>query len=138
VIRRSSLYLILLCGLVPMLTHADAVGLPVPTGFWGGDHIRLVVTGTGATVEYDCGGGRIDEPLLPNKEGDFEARGVHVFGRGGPRQPGGPAPKQHPARYHGWTNGSQMRLTVTLSDTGKHVGTFSLRLGHQPLLEKCL
>jgi hypothetical protein len=121
-----------------MLTHAHAVGLPVPTGLWGGDHIRLVVTETGATVEYDCAVGKIDGPLLRNKEGEFEARGVHVFERGGPRQPGEPPLKQHPTQYHGWTNGSQMRLTVTLSDTSKRVGTFSLTLGRQPLLEKCL
>lgn len=143
VIKRCSLFetnclcLIVLCGLVPSLAHADTVGLPVPTGLWGGEHIRLVVTEIGAAVEYDCAAGRIDEPLLRNKEGNFEARGVHVFERGGPRQLGEPAPKRHPARYHGWTNGSQMRLTVTLSDTGTHVGTFSLDVGRQPLLEKC-
>ena len=121
-----------------MPIHADAVGVPVPTGSWGGEHIQLVVTEAGAKVEYDCAFGRIDEPLLRDKEGNFEARGVHAFERGGPRQLGEPAPEPHPARYEGWTDGRQMRLTVTLPDKGKVVGSFSLGLGRQPLLEKCL
>jgi hypothetical protein len=134
----SCVHLIVLWGLVPMLTHVAGVGPPVPTGVWGGEHIRLVVTETGATVEYDCDVGRIDGPLLRNQEGDFEARGVHVFGRGGPGRLGDPAPTQDPAQYQGWTDGSHMRLIVTLSASGKQVGTFSLELGRQPLLEKCL
>jgi hypothetical protein len=131
-------HLIVLCGLIAMLTPANGVGLPVPIGVWGGEHIRLVVTETGATVEYDCAVGRVDGPLLRNQAGDFEARGVHAFEHGGPRRLGDPAPTPHPARYQGWTDGSHMRLTVTLSASGTEVGTFSLDLGRQPLLEKCL
>jgi hypothetical protein len=131
-------HLIVLYGFVPMLTQADAVGLPVPIGVWGGEHIRLVVTETGATVEYDCAVGRVDGPLLRNQEGHFEARGVHVFQSTGPRRLGDPEPTPHPARYQGWTDGSHMRLTVTLASTDKQVGTFSLDLGRQPRLERCL
>jgi hypothetical protein len=40
-------HLIVLCGLIAMLTPADGVGLPVPIGVWGGEHIRLVVTESG-------------------------------------------------------------------------------------------
>jgi hypothetical protein len=132
------LILIVLYGLVPMLTQAAGVGLPVPTGVWGGEHISLVVTETGATVGYDCAVGRIDGPLPRSQEGDFEARGVHVFERGGPGRLGDPAPTEHPAQYQGWTDGRHMRLTVILSASGKELGTFSLELGRQPLLEKCL
>ena len=98
----------------------------------------MIVTAGGATVEYDCARGTIDEPLLVDKDGNFEALGIHVFERGGPARLGEPQPKQHAALYRGWTDGSQMRLTVSLIDTAKQVGTFSLGLGRPPMIEKCL
>ena len=98
----------------------------------------MEVTKTGAKVEYDCAFGKIDEPLLTDKNGNFEARGTHVFERGGPLEIGEPPPKRLPAAYRGWTDGSRMSLTVTLLDTGKDVGTFSLGLGRPPRIEKCL
>lgn len=97
----------------------------------------MIVTLGGATVEYDCARGTIDTPLLVDKDGNFEALGMHVFERGGPARLGEPQPEQHPALYRGWTDGSQMRLTVSLKDTGKDVGTFSLGLGRPPMIEKC-
>ena len=135
---KASLCITLICGLTPMTAHANALLKAVPTGSWGGEHIRLVVTGTGATLEYDCAFGRIDEPLLTDKNGNFEARGIHVFERGGPLEIGEPPPKRLPALYRGWTDGSEMSLTVILLETGKDVGTFKLALGRPPQLEKCL
>lgn len=124
-----------ICG--PVLTQpctADS-GLG---GTWGGEHIRMVVSEAGAAVEYDCAVGAIDEPLKPDREGIFEARGTYVFERGGPRYQGEPPPKKHPASYRGWTDGSEMRLTVTLLDEKKDMGTFSLGRGRRAVLEKCL
>jgi hypothetical protein len=135
---KACLYIALMCGLITIPAHASSLSKAVPTGSWGGEHIRLVVTGTGATLEYDCAFGRIDEPLLTDKNGNFEARGIHVFERGGPLEIGEPPPKRLPALYRGWTDGSTMSLTVILLDTGKDVGTFSLGLGRPPRIEKCL
>lgn len=140
-VRRHRPYLLLLpltSVLITMPAHAEALRASVPTGSWGGEHIRLVVTETGATVEYDCAFGRIDEPLLSDKEGNFNARGIHGFESGGPREAGAPPPKQPAALYRGWTDGSQMRLTVTLPDMGTEVGTFSLGLGRAAHLERCM
>jgi hypothetical protein len=122
----------------PVVTTPVPTITSVPTGIWGGEHIGLMVTTTGATVEYDCGFGKINEPLVLDKEGNFEARGIHVSEGGGPRQPGAPAARPPAALFQGWTDGSQMRLTVTLPDTGTQLGTFSLSLGRSPELEKCL
>jgi hypothetical protein len=121
-----------------MSAQADSLLKSVPTGSWGGEHIRLVVTDEGAKVEYDCGFGTIDEPLRLDKKNNFQAHGTHVFERGGPYHVGEPPPQRHPVTYHGWTDGRQMRLTVTLLETGKDVGTFALGLGRPPQLEKCL
>jgi len=110
----------------------------VPTGSWGGEHIRLHVTEKGATIEYDCAVGTIDEPLLMDQNGNFKAQGIHVFERGGPIRAGEPPSKKHPAEYHGWTDGNQMHLRVTLPDMGETLGTFSLGLRRPSQLEKCL
>jgi hypothetical protein len=145
IVWKGSLSLALICGLV--LTYglvtksaeADSVVKSVPTGSWGGEHIRLDVTETGAKVEFDCAVGTIDEPLLLDKAGNFEARGTHAFARGGPGRPGMPAlHRQRPALYRGWTDAREMRLTVTLLDTGHDVGTFSLGQGRRANLERCL
>ena len=135
---KACLCIALLCGLITIPAHANSLLKAVPTGSWGGVHIRLVVTDAGAMVEYDCAFGTIDEALRLDKNGNFEARGTHVIERGGPLQIGEPPPKRHPAMYRGWTDGSHMRLTVTLLDTKEDVGTFLLGLGRQPQLEKCL
>lgn len=130
--------LTLMCGIITMPTQDDSFLKTVPNGSWGGKHIQLVVIESGATVEYDCASGTIDEPLLLDKDGNFEACGIHVFERGGPRRLGEPPPKRHPAQYQGWTDGSQMSLTVNLLDTGEVVGSFSLGLSRPPQIEKCL
>ena len=117
---------------------ANNLSKSLPTGTWGGKHIRLDVLESGATVEYDCAFGTIDEPLLLDENNHLKALGTYVFERGGPRQIGEPPPKKHAALYCGWTDGHQMRLTVKLSETQEVVGTFSLCLGCPPRLEKCL
>ena len=131
------LLLAILCGLITTLAQAESLKL-VPTGSWGGEHIQLNAMETGAKVEYDCAFGTIDEPLLLEKDGTFEAHGIHVYERGGPIQLGEPPLKQHPAIYRGSVDGTQMRLTVTLRETERAVGVFSLGLGRSPQLEKCL
>src|SRR6266404_4607647 len=47
----------------------------VAVGDWGGRHIRLSVTERGATIEYDCANGTIEEPLLLGRDGRFDVRG---------------------------------------------------------------
>jgi hypothetical protein len=131
-------YLAFLCGFVTTAAQANVLLESVPIGLWGGKHIGLTVTEAGATVEYDCAAGKIDEPMLLDKDGNFEAHGIHVFERGGPYQVGEPPLKRHPVIYRGWTDGRQMRLTVTLLETGEDVGTFELALGRPPQLDKCL
>src|SRR6266850_6950892 len=56
---------------------------PAP-GAWGGAGIRLEVTAAGATIEYDCAHGSIDEPIVADGAGRFSAKGTHVREHGGP------------------------------------------------------
>jgi hypothetical protein len=123
---------------VPMTGLADSLLRSITLGSWGGKHIQMIVSAEGAKIEFDCAWGTIDEPLMVNKDGNFEAHGTYLPERGGPVRYGEPPPERHPAHFHGWTDGRQMRLTVRLLDTGESVGTFTLGLGHSPILDKCL
>jgi hypothetical protein len=110
---------------------------PIPTGVWGGVGIQLTVTARGAAVDYGCDSRSIDERLLADSRGKFSARGSHVFGRGGPRQPGDPAPKSRQARYEGMRKGDTLQLNVLLPDLNRKLGEFTLRMGQRPTLERC-
>lgn len=114
-------------------------GGPVALGDWGGAHIGLHVTSNGGQVEYDCAHGTIDEALIADGHGRFEARGVHVREHGGPEREGEP-PDSHPARYTGAVDGRTltMSLTVEETDTQRLVGDFTLTFGQAPRLTKCL
>lgn len=106
-------------------------------GAWGGEHILLTVSSTGSMVEYDCAHGTIEGSIVPDRDGTFTLPGIHVREHGGPVRED-EVPDEHPARYWGWTDGSRMRLTVTLTDTGETRGPYELRLGRAPELFKCL
>ena len=105
-------------------------------GAWGGEHIGLEVTDGGGRVEYDCAHGTIDQKIVTDAAGRFEARGTHVRERGGPARRGEPEDK-HPAVYRGQIKGHTMTLSVTESDTGESAGTFTLTLGREPHIVKC-
>lgn len=115
---------------------ADASTAPL-LGDWGGEHIALVISATGADIEYDCAYGTIDTPIDFHASGSFVAIGTHTFEHGGPVREG-EAPDTHPAEYRGLVVGTTMALTVTLTDTTRSVGTFTLRRGADPLIVKCL
>jgi hypothetical protein len=109
----------------------------IATGTWGGDHIRLDVASSGATTEYDCAHGTIDEPIVVDNNGRFSVSGTHTAEHGGPVRNDDPQDR-HPARYDGRVVGDTMELTVTVADTGQRVGQFMLFLNHSARLVKCL
>jgi len=109
----------------------------VSNGTWGGDHVGMEVTDDGATLDYDCAHGTIDEPLVLDGQGDFDVTGTHVTEHFGP-QPGDGKSDSHPARYTGHVEGESMTLTVTLTDTQEEFGTFKLAFGASPRVVKCL
>jgi len=109
---------------------------PVAPGDWGGEHIGLTVAQKGATLEYDCAHGTIEEPLVAT-EGRFTALGTHTREHGGPVREGELA-ETHPARYEGRIDGETMTLEVTLTDSGEKLGTFKLVRGQSPRVFKCL
>ena len=109
----------------------------VPTGMWGGNHVRMDVAKGGAKLEFDCAHGSIDAPLVMSGDGRFDLKGVFVRERGGPvRQ--GQEDKSLPARYAGSVDRKTMTLSITLTDTGQDIGTYTLTHGTTGRLTKCL
>lgn len=112
---------------------SEPVGAPL--GQWGGDHVRLDVLETGATVEFDCAHGSVDEAMTLDDEGRFDARGTYVREHGGPVRRD-EAENSRPARYTGSVAGGRMSLAVVFDDGGR-LGPFNLTLGDDGRLVKC-
>lgn len=112
---------------------ADARDLPI--GLWGGEHLRLLVTRSGGELEFDCAAGVIEEPIVLNDRGRFEARGSYTPEHGGPGHDGRPASVR--ARYAGAVVSDTMKLTVTDERSRTLIGTFQLKRGADTLLAKC-
>ncbi|HEV8231858.1 MAG TPA: hypothetical protein VGQ75_05890 [Thermoanaerobaculia bacterium] len=110
---------------------------PIPLGLWGGNHVSLLVTETGGSLEYDCAHGKIGQPLVADSAGRFDLSGTHTREHGGPIREDEKADTR-PARYRGTTDGRTMTLTVTLTDSNEDVGTFTLKHGKVGRIVKCL
>ena len=130
---------------IPTERERGMVGLPIngefrtkglPVGLWGGEHISMEVTERGATVEYDCAHGTIDQRITVDRRGRFNVSGKQVAEHGGPvrqnEQLAG-----YPVRFAGQVNGKTMKLTVRNSVTKELVGIFTLVYGAEPKLRKC-
>lgn len=96
----------------------------------------MQVTELGADISYACAHGSINERLMLDGNGRFEALGTHVNESPGPLREDRP-PDSHPARYTGRVEGQMMTLTVTLTDTKQEVGTFTLTYGRGGRVRKC-
>lgn len=117
--------------------HKEMADNAVATGAWGGEHIRLQVTDKGASLEYDCAHGTIDQPLKLDAEGRFDVRGTHTRERGGPVRRDD-QPDNHPARYTGRVEGRTMTLSVLLLDSpSAKADTYTLTQGEAGRLMKC-
>ena len=109
----------------------------VEPGNWGGEHIGMVVSDTGAVIEYDCAAGAISVPLLLGSRGEFAWTGTHSPGRGGPVRVDEP-PNIHPARYSGRVSGNNMTVTLTLDDNSQPPQSFTLVRGANASVFRCL
>ncbi len=104
---------------------------------WGGAHISVEVTASGARLNYDCAHGTIDEPIIPDHGGRFAVKGTHVIERGGPIR-ADQSNSGQPARYTGTVAGQTMTLTVTLTDTREVIDTYTVTRGQEPRIVKCM
>ncbi len=124
-----------------LLAMASCASLAPPAGpllgSWGGQHVGLVLTPSGGTLDYDCADGRIVEPLIKARDGQFQGSGWHRPGHGGPVREGEVLPTW-PARYSGSVRGDWMTLRVDVPERGIVIGPYRLRRGAEPILMRCL
>jgi hypothetical protein len=109
----------------------------VPAGTWGATGINMDVTDAGATLDYDCAHGTVDEPLTLDAEGRFDARGSHYREHGGPIREGA-EDKGQPVHYLGQITEDTMTLTIKLLDGDTTVGSFTLARGKSGRIRKCM
>ena len=83
---------------------------PVPEGKWGGHHVRLDVSESGAKFEFDCAHGRLSGPLKL-QDGRFTATGTFVRERG--RVTLEDSERGQPVYFKGVVEGSRMTLTFS-------------------------
>lgn len=102
---------------------------------WGGEHVMLSTSSTGATLEFDCATGQITQPIVVDKKGNFDVAGTFTPQHGGPVRKDESTPT-HPAHYSGHVEGDTMTLKVIRDQ--QEIGTFTLTRGAQPKLMKCL
>jgi hypothetical protein len=108
----------------------------LPAGPWGGEHVSLTVSATGARVEFDCAHGTVDEAPRLDAEGQFSLSGSYVREHGGPIHQGEPEDR-HPAHYFGELRGSRLTLSIRLADEGTQIGPYQAQSGQPPRLIKC-
>ena len=135
--RRPLQMLALLALLDSACSNVSGPSDTIPQGMWGGDGIQMFVTATGATIDYGCDAGTVNEPLTVSLNERFSLPGTYSFGRGGPREAGDSA-KTHAARYEGTSDGKQLTLTVFLPDLSRSAGEYRLEFGRQGSLDRCL
>lgn len=108
----------------------------IPAGVWGGNHVNLEVTDESAMLEFDCAHGSINQPILLDERGRFDAKGTYVAEGHGPARQGA-EPESAAARYYGSVSGDTMTLTVELSGASGMKSSYTLTSGRQGKLWKC-
>ena len=115
----------------------NAAKTRVLAGNWGGEHIKLEISETGAQLEFDCAHSTVTQQIKLNDHNYFDVEGIYVKESGGPERPGA-RPDSHPVRYTGQIADQTMTLSVTLTDINQRIGAFTLIRGRSPVLFKCL
>jgi hypothetical protein len=112
---------------------------PSPGDFYGSeDGIIMVITPSGADLEWDCAVGEITESFATAEDGSFDLEGTYTPGSGLPVQEDDP-PRAEPARYSGTKfQLSRITLTVKVPGSGITLGPYSMRLGQGVVLHRCL
>ena len=121
----------------PAQSSPTAPSKALPNGVWGGEHIRMEVTDSGADIEFDCARGSISQRLALDAQGRFKLQGTYKAETPAPAAAdGGSTGSGLTATYTGVFDGSSLRLEVSIE--GQDMPrTFDLLPGDQGHLTKC-
>ena len=121
----------------PAQSGPAAPAKAVPNGVWGGEHIRMEVSDSGADIEFDCARGSISQPLQLDDKGRFKVQGIYMAETPAPAAVDGGLPASGvKATYTGTLSGSSLRLEVYIEGQDRP-RTFDLVQGDQGQLAKC-
>ena len=126
-------------GLLPLLMMMTLSGVASTTAFqsvtWGGEHVRMEVTRSGATLDFDCAHGTITH-VLP-QTGKFSLKGTFTPERGGPTRDDSPPTVD--ATYSGAIADDSMTLRIVLANSDKDQAPLEYRLtkGNRGNVRKC-
>src|SRR5712664_3657676 len=105
------------------------------TASWGGDHVRMEVTRSGAELEFDCATGTITD-AMPETEGAFSLKGTFTPERGGPTRDANTS-RTVDANYSGTIKNDTMTLRVVMGGQDQEAATYVLVKGREGRLMKC-
>ncbi|MDX6695390.1 MAG: hypothetical protein QOF02_2993 [Blastocatellia bacterium] len=109
----------------------------VSVGRWGGNHIAMDVTSSGAQLDFDCAHATITEPIQMDANGNFNAPGLYAQEHGGPVRMGEDQDGK-PAHFKGRVTGKTLTLTITLDSSSEAVGSYTLEQGKFSRIRKCM
>jgi hypothetical protein len=105
-------------------------------GMWGGEHARLEVTESGASVEFDCAHATVGGRIVVDRTGRFSVAGTFYAEHGGPVR-SDETSSGFPVRLTGRVGGSLLKLNVTRVRPREVIGTFALARDREAELFKC-
>ena len=104
------------------------------TTLWGGDHVRLTVTRSGAELEFDCAAGTITE-TVPETDGAFSLTGTFTPERSGPSRDD--RSRTAAATFSGTIERDTLTLHIVLKGQDREIGPYVLSRGAAGTLRKC-
>jgi hypothetical protein len=123
-------------GLIGPCDLATALKDGVVVGTWGGENAALIADDTSAHVHIGCTYGNVHQGIEPDGQGHFDVPGDYML-RAYPVAVG----PTLPARFEGTVRGSEMQLSVvvtdTTADTTAHLGPVKLYFGREPKMGPC-
>jgi hypothetical protein len=136
--RTTTLLMVCLCllggsfGQTNKAKKSDAKTLS--TGVWGGPHLRMEVTASGADLEFDCGEAAISEPITLDASNHFRVSGNVKAGDFGPTRDDVKAEAN--AVFTGSVEGDTLKMEI--AQTGQETPQkYVLTRGREPKLFKC-
>jgi len=97
----------------------------------------MEVTDLGATLDFDCAHGSINEKIAFDSAQRFAVKGSYVREHGAATRQD-EAAKGQTVTYEGVIDGESMTLKVILEETKEVIGTFTLIRGKVGRVRKCL
>jgi hypothetical protein len=111
-------------------------GTPGTPDVWGGPHVSIVTSEKNVTLEFDCAEGIILNPIQPDANGNFSAKGTYTPQQGGPVKKDSP-PNDLPATYKGTIHGNAMHLEIILANQDQQPPPLTLTRGQAGHVVKC-